>query len=302
MRYCRSVTLVWCAFFVVNGAAAALLAAFAPRGWWAGYTGVVSYVLVGALFAAEYVVRKARFGRFGRGPVDRLLAHVPPEAGHRMIRHLLARSPAQLVAVGDAGPRTLADLLADSARIARALRGRPAGDVLLIFEDRYAFAAALLGAWRARRAVLLPPNGQPDTIRTLARRQGVAAFLHDRRGSPEGEDLSSLLGGPPAEERRRAPAGRDVRVATLATSGSTGDHAFLPKTAGQLLGEAGRSSRSSGSAPPPASSRRCPRTTSTGCSSACSCRSAPARRSCARRPSTRRRSPPRCGGTARRTS
>ncbi len=73
-RYCRSVTLVWCAFFVVNGTAAALLAAFAPRGWWAGYTGVVSYVLVGALFAAEYVVRKARFGRFGRGPVDRLLA------------------------------------------------------------------------------------------------------------------------------------------------------------------------------------------------------------------------------------
>jgi uncharacterized membrane protein len=75
-RYCRSVTIVWCAFFVANGAAAALLAALAPRGWWAAYTGVVSYVLVGALFAAEYVVRKARFGRFGRGPVDRLLASI----------------------------------------------------------------------------------------------------------------------------------------------------------------------------------------------------------------------------------
>lgn len=154
-----------------------------------------------------------------------------------MIRHLLARSPAQLVAVGDAGPRTLADLLADSARIARALRGRPAGDVLLIFEDRYALAAALLGAWRARRAVLLPPNGQPATIQALARREGVAAFLHDRRGSPEGEDLSSLLGGPPAEDAVE-PMPAAVRVATLATSGSTGDHAFLPKTAGQLLGEA----------------------------------------------------------------
>ena len=73
-RYCRSVTVVWCGFFTANGAAAALLAAFAPRGWWAAYTGVVSYVLIGIVFSAEYVVRKARFGRFGRGPVDRLLA------------------------------------------------------------------------------------------------------------------------------------------------------------------------------------------------------------------------------------
>ncbi len=73
-RYCRSVTKVWCAFFVLNGTAAALLAAFAPRAWWAAYTGAIAYGLVGALFAAEYVVRKARFQRWGRGPVDRLLA------------------------------------------------------------------------------------------------------------------------------------------------------------------------------------------------------------------------------------
>ncbi len=73
-RYCRSVTGVWCAFFVLNGGAAALLAAFAPRAWWALYTGAISYAFVGVVFAAEYVVRKARFQRWGRGPVDRLLA------------------------------------------------------------------------------------------------------------------------------------------------------------------------------------------------------------------------------------
>ena len=73
-RYCRSVTGVWCAFFVLNGGAAALLAAFAPRAWWAVYTGGISYALVVGVFAAEYVIRKARFQRWGRGPVDRLLA------------------------------------------------------------------------------------------------------------------------------------------------------------------------------------------------------------------------------------
>lgn len=76
VRYCRTVTLVWSGFFVANGTAAAVLAVAAPRSWWATYTGIVSYLLVAALFGAEYVVRKARFGRYGRGPVDRLLAHL----------------------------------------------------------------------------------------------------------------------------------------------------------------------------------------------------------------------------------
>jgi len=74
IRYCRTVTWVWIGFFAANGAVAALLALHAPRAWWAVYTGAISYGLVGALFAVEYVVRKARFGRFGRNPIDRLLA------------------------------------------------------------------------------------------------------------------------------------------------------------------------------------------------------------------------------------
>lgn len=83
IRYCRGVTVVWCAFFAANGAAAGLLAAFAPRGWWAAYTGAIAYALMGALFAVEYVIRKARFGRFGPGPIDRLLTRLLPGAGAR---------------------------------------------------------------------------------------------------------------------------------------------------------------------------------------------------------------------------
>jgi len=73
VRYCRTVTGVWSVFFVLNGAIAAALAVAASRVWWALYTGVLSYVLVALLFTVEYVVRKARFGRYGRGPVDRAL-------------------------------------------------------------------------------------------------------------------------------------------------------------------------------------------------------------------------------------
>lgn len=83
VRYCRTVTVVWCGFFVLNGAAAAALAWWAPLSWWALYTGIIAYVLIGLVGTVEYVVRKHRFREYGPGLHDRLLARVmpPPAAG-----------------------------------------------------------------------------------------------------------------------------------------------------------------------------------------------------------------------------
>jgi uncharacterized membrane protein len=71
--YCRQVTVAWCVFFVVNGGVAGWLALSGPLGAWALYTGVIAYVLIGAIAATEYVIRKIRFGRFGASPIDRIL-------------------------------------------------------------------------------------------------------------------------------------------------------------------------------------------------------------------------------------
>jgi uncharacterized membrane protein len=76
--YCRKVTQVWSLFFVLNGTVAALLALLAPLSWWALYTGILAYVLMGLLGATEYVIRKHRFGRFGEHLLDRLLQSVLP--------------------------------------------------------------------------------------------------------------------------------------------------------------------------------------------------------------------------------
>ncbi len=62
VRYCRSVTRVWCAFFVLNGLTALWLALFGPLNAWALYTGLISYLLMAALFGGEYAVRWRRFG------------------------------------------------------------------------------------------------------------------------------------------------------------------------------------------------------------------------------------------------
>lgn len=59
VRYTRNVTRAWTAFFVVNGATAAALAAWAPWSWWVAYNGAISYALMGLLFVGEWILRPA---------------------------------------------------------------------------------------------------------------------------------------------------------------------------------------------------------------------------------------------------
>ncbi len=74
--YCRKVTWVWCGFFVINGTVAGVLALAAPIAWWALYTGALAYILIGVLFTAEFIVRKAIFRRFGSSVPDRIVARI----------------------------------------------------------------------------------------------------------------------------------------------------------------------------------------------------------------------------------
>ena len=55
--WCRAVTKVWCVFFVFNGILSAVLASSAPLEWWTLYCGFLAYLLMGALFAGEFVLR-----------------------------------------------------------------------------------------------------------------------------------------------------------------------------------------------------------------------------------------------------
>ena len=57
VRYTRRVTIAWIVFFVVNGAIALYTALLTPLATWALYNGLIAYVLIGAMFAVELVVR-----------------------------------------------------------------------------------------------------------------------------------------------------------------------------------------------------------------------------------------------------
>ncbi len=58
IAYTRTVTIVWCLFFIVNGSAALYTALFSSLEIWTLYNGLISYLLMGLLFAVEYLVRE----------------------------------------------------------------------------------------------------------------------------------------------------------------------------------------------------------------------------------------------------
>ncbi len=149
---------------------------------------------------------------------------------------LLPHSSDELIAFG-AQDRTARDLLADVASLRAALPpSTPGSEILVIAQDRYHFCCAVLAAWQAGHAVALPPNGQSETIKEISARPTVRLLLHDT-DADDGLDLRPLL-GKSAKAEPLAPIPADRTVATLYTSGSTGQSQACPKSAAQLLGEA----------------------------------------------------------------
>ncbi|HCR31911.1 MAG TPA: hypothetical protein DIV57_00865 [Stenotrophomonas sp.] len=67
VAYTRRVTQVWCGFFVLNGGLALYTALYASDRAWMVYNGVIAYIMMGTLFAAEWVVRRHVKAAHGHG-------------------------------------------------------------------------------------------------------------------------------------------------------------------------------------------------------------------------------------------
>ncbi|MBX3274931.1 MAG: acyl--CoA ligase [Sandaracinaceae bacterium] len=154
--------------------------------------------------------------------------------------------PDALVAWSREKATTAADLCAHVAGFASLLPPAQEGEELLVIcRDRYRFAVSLLAAWERGYSVALPPNPQLDTIRSVRARPGVITVVHDVDGVDKGIDVRDAAVQSAARARLGevpfAPLSEPApsrRLATVYTSGSTGEHTACPKTAAQLLGEA----------------------------------------------------------------
>ncbi len=57
VKYTRTVTKVWLVFFILNGLVSTYTVLFTNLQTWTLYNGLIAYVLMGLLFASEYLVR-----------------------------------------------------------------------------------------------------------------------------------------------------------------------------------------------------------------------------------------------------
>ncbi len=58
VAYTRKVTQAWCLFFIFNGSMALATAVWASERVWALYNGLIAYLLMGSLFAGEWLLRQ----------------------------------------------------------------------------------------------------------------------------------------------------------------------------------------------------------------------------------------------------
>ncbi len=58
VAYTRKVTLVWLGFFLLNGSLALITAVIGNVELWSLYNGLIAYLLMGLLFAGEFLVRR----------------------------------------------------------------------------------------------------------------------------------------------------------------------------------------------------------------------------------------------------
>lgn len=57
LLYTRRLTVFWSAFFVLNGLIALYTAIINDLNIWTLYNGLISYILIGIIFVAEYILR-----------------------------------------------------------------------------------------------------------------------------------------------------------------------------------------------------------------------------------------------------
>jgi uncharacterized membrane protein len=57
-RYCRRVTLVWSIWLALNTAVSAGLALAGSLAAWTLWTGLIAYVVTGAIFGGEFMLRR----------------------------------------------------------------------------------------------------------------------------------------------------------------------------------------------------------------------------------------------------
>jgi len=231
-NYCRTVTIVWCAFFILNGGIAAWTVVSGSDILWSVYNGGVSYILIGSLFAGEFIIRKMTDKKMPKAiPLSQFVPSSRP--GDFVLCYERSWQ--------DGVYKTWKDFLEDTACLRRAIQNSGSRKWILYTEDYWYFLCAFVALLQCGAEVWLTANISPAYIAEI--REGGTAFLTDQslgRKQAAGDTLyiPSLLEGKdsiaPGAANELPPAiDADATKILMYTSGTTGK----PKVVTQRLTE-----------------------------------------------------------------
>ena len=167
-KYCRKVTIVWVTFFVFNGSIAALTIFSGSDVLWSIYNGGVSYILIGLLFAGEFIVRKS---------VQKTIPKAVPITAFRKKSRDVSAVLCYEGVFSDGVHKTWGDFLEGTAVLRRHIESTESERWLLYCEDTWLFLLTFTSLIQCRKEVLLTANSSPAYIEEI---RGGAPFLTDR--------------------------------------------------------------------------------------------------------------------------
>ena len=182
--YCVKVTIVWIIFFVCNGSIAAWTIFSGSDSLWAVYNGGISYILMGILFAGEYIIRKK---------VQKNMPQVIPLSKLKSNSWDLNTVLCYGGAWSDANYKTWKDFLEGTAVLRREIEAKGGDKWLLHCEDCWYFLLAFAALLQCKKEVMLTANISPAYIAEI---KGSAPFFTDRvfTGVEDCFHVPSLLG------------------------------------------------------------------------------------------------------------
>jgi acyl-CoA synthetase (AMP-forming)/AMP-acid ligase II len=224
--YCRKVTIVWMAFFVLNGSIAAWTIFSGSDVLWSVYNGGISYILIGTLFTGEFIVRKK---------VQKKM----PKAVPLSVFTAQSRDTSTVLCYEDVWDKgiykTWRDFLDGTAKLRRQIEAIGGERWLLYCEDYWLFLLAFASLLQCKKEILLSANVSPSYIKEI---RGNALFLTDQVFSEEDRpentfDIAALLSLPKVDTDKLPVINGDESSIIMFTSGTTG----TPKIVRQRLTE-----------------------------------------------------------------